>query len=283
MEQFFSVAGVTWRVVYPEGIRWECPERLAQFAAHAETWDHTLEFRFCGELPEPEGEELYRDPEKCLYRAGDARLQYRSGYLCLRRRGNHTLVHALEAAFGGSLSARAVLYAMELEHQLALRDGVILHASWIRRGERGILFTAPSGVGKSTQAELWRSLRGAELMNGDRAAVFAGEGQMPCVRGIPISGSSPVCKNAAMPPEAIVCLSQAPKTSITRLTGFRAFRQVWEGCAVGSLEREAAQRCLETVSRLLERVPVYHLACTPDESAVLALENMLKQEGASHA
>jgi hypothetical protein len=47
---------------------------------------------------------------------------------------------------------------------------------------------------------------------------------------------------------------------------------------VASLEREEAQNALETVTGLLNRVPVYHLACTPDESAVLALEQLLEKE-----
>ena len=37
---------------------------------------------------------------------------------------------------------------------------------------------------------------------------------------------------------------------------------------------EAMDTCLNTLDLLLEEVPVYHLACRPDEDAVL----LLKQE-----
>lgn len=284
MEQYLSIGGITWCIELPEGIPWTSHGTLADFLIpEPPARYHTLRLEFREVLPKPEGKELYRSPDKRLFRSGDMRIQYRGSvekdlggaYMCLHRQGDHTRVFLKEASFRGEIAAKAVLHALELEQQLAVRDGVILHAAWIRRQGRAILFTAPSGVGKSTQADLWCRLRFAELINGDRAAVFA-DGT---VRGVPFAGSSGVCKNETMPLEAIVCLSQAPKTTIAPLKGFRAFRSLWEGCSVASLEREEAQRCIETVTQLLERVPVYHLACTPDESAVLALEQLLEKEG----
>ena len=115
------------------------------------------------------------------------------------------------------------------------------------------------------------------MLNGDRVAVFADDSGIPQVRGIPFAGSSGVCKNTAMPLTVIVCLSQAPETTISPLTGFRVFRSIWEGCSTVAMEREDAQRCVQTVMQVLEKIPVYHLACTPDESAVLALEQVLRK------
>ncbi|WP_370839368.1 hypothetical protein [Intestinibacter bartlettii] len=34
--------------------------------------------------------------------------------------------------------------------------------------DKGILFSAPSGTGKSTQADLWEKYENAEIINGDR-------------------------------------------------------------------------------------------------------------------
>ena len=50
---------------------------------------------------------------------------------------------------------------------MCIRDS----ASFIRWQGRGILFSAPSGTGKSTQANLWVQHQGAEVINGDRAAL----------------------------------------------------------------------------------------------------------------
>ena len=44
---------------------------------------------------------------------------------------------------------------MGLEHLLATQRAVILHSAYIDYKGKAILFSAPSGTGKSTQAELW--------------------------------------------------------------------------------------------------------------------------------
>jgi hypothetical protein len=99
------------------------------------------------------------------------------------------------------------------------------------------------------------------------------------VRGIPFCGSSGVCENESFPLEAIVYLSQAPKTEILPLRGVQAFRRVWEGCSVNVWNVEDVSTCTDAVLDVVQRVPVFHLACTPDETAVEALERELKKMG----
>ena len=281
MERFFCIAGLRWRIVTEED--WEPAGLLAAFVAEPGDWDLTQEYRFCDQLPEPEGELVYRDPGMQVYALGEVRQRYggpvEQGLAharhCIRREGNRSLVFLRRSSPGERLSAYRVLQTLELEHRVAERSGVVLHASWIAREGRGILFTAPSGTGKSTQAELWCRLRGGELLNGDRASVFAEP--EPVVRGIPYCGSSGVCRNGELPLEAIVYLTQARENRIRRLRGLEAFRRVWEGCSVNAWSREDLNLCAGAVTRLLERVPVYQLDCTPDENAVRTLEEALEK------
>ena len=76
-----------------------------------------------------------------------------------------------------------------------------------------------------------------------------------------------------LPIAAIVALSQAPTTTICRIRGLQAFRLIWEGCTVNHWDRQDMSTCMDRVSNVVQRIPVYHLACTPDESAVSTLEN----------
>ena len=78
-----------------------------------------------------------------------------------------------------------------------------------------------------------------------------------------------------VPLTAVVYLKQAPQTTIRRLRGAEAFRRVWEGVSVNVWDKNDVSMVMETVSRVIESVPVWHLACTPDESAVIALEQQL--------
>ena len=69
--------------------------------------------------------------------------------------------------FQSTLSAWQMLQALELFHLLLLEGGAVLHASYILVRGRAILFSGPSGVGKSTQANLWAQYRSAEVINGE--------------------------------------------------------------------------------------------------------------------
>ena len=281
-ERIYSIAGVRLRVTGPERWMYQNEGTLAPFVATG-GWDHSLEFEVVEQLSAPEGACVYREPGKQIYVHGDTQLRYEGAvandltgaYLRIARRGNISRVEVKQENIPCGISYKLVMNCMEAEHLLTAAGGFLLHASCIRREGKAILFTAPSGTGKSTQADLWGTLRGAELINGDRAAVFPCDGNAQ-VRGIPFCGSSGVAKNETLPLGAIVYLSQAPSTTITRLTGTKAFRRVWEGCSVNVWNRTDMERCSQSVLDIVSAIPVYYLACTPDETAVSALEEVLK-------
>jgi hypothetical protein len=170
-----------------------------------------------------------------VFRSGDTEISYygsvapslEEAYLRIRRQGTKSLVELKSSSFPKGITDDVILTCMQLLHRITQTGGFLLHASWIRYQGKAILFTGASGIGKSTQAALWRDHRGAELLNGDRAAVFGDH-----AREIPFRGSSGVGLNRKTPLAAIVYLSQAPETTIVRLTGARAFRRLWEGCSV---------------------------------------------------
>lgn len=284
MERFYRFAGLTFRIY---GKMEDMKERegvLEPFRVEAAQWDHSLEFEVVSELPEPEGEEVFVRGHLRVYRSGEDQLNYvgsvgraaTDGYMCIRRRGSHSHVQVIRSEIPAGITPRLVLNALQTEHYLIQRDSFLLHASFIRWNDRAILFTAPSGTGKSTQAELWRSLRGAEVINGDRAAISL-ESDGVTAWGVPYCGTSGICRNARLPVAAIVYLSQAPETVIRRLKGLQAFRYVWEGCSVNVWDECDVSRCVQTVMAVTEQTPVFHLACTPDVTAVEALENMLRR------
>lgn len=281
-ERIYSIAGVHLRVTGPERWMYQKEGGLAPFAVTG-GWDHSLEFEVVDQLSAPEGECVHRDPGKQIYVHGDTQLRYEGAvekhlecaYVRIARQGNTSYVQVKRESIPCGITHKLVMNCMEAEHLLTVVGGFLLHASCIRRNGKAILFTAPSGTGKSTQADLWCKLRGAELINGDRAAVFPCYGNVE-VRGIPFCGSSGVAKNETLPLEAIVYLSQAPSTTITRLSGAKAFRRVWEGCSVNVWNKTDMEQCSQSVLDTVSVIPVYHLACTPDETAVSALEEVLK-------
>lgn len=55
-----------------------------------------------------------------------------------------------------------------MERILMEQEAAILHASFIEYEGQAVLFTGPSGIGKSTQAGLWEQYEDAQILNGDR-------------------------------------------------------------------------------------------------------------------
>lgn len=151
---------------------------------------------------------------------------------------------------------------------------VLMHASYVDVNGSAILFTAPCGTGKSTQAELWRVHRKAEVINGDKAGIFFKDGKV-FAGGLPFCGTSGICHNKNLPLKAIVLLSQGKENLVKRLTGFEALQAVINNLYLDLLAPGEKQMCIDFVIELLEKVNVFSLECTPDERAIEELEKFL--------
>lgn len=176
--------------------------------------------------------------------------------------------------FMEKLSAWQIIEATELFHLVLLEGGVVLHGSYVVYKGKGIVFSAPSGTGKSTQAALWEQFRGAEIINGDRCLLYPEQGGVS-VHGICYSGTSHICKNVSVPLQALVLLGQAPENQIRVAGGIEAFRFLMAQCAYRTWDKQDVTNVMNILTGVLSAVPVFRLDCRPDESAVEILEKML--------
>lgn len=154
------------------------------------------------------------------------------------------------------------------------RSMIQFHSSLIDYKGKGILFLGPSGIGKTTQAELWNKYRDALIINGD--IVFIQETKENFLGwGTPWHGSSPYCENTSVPVHAMIVLKQAPENSIRELTGFEKVTAVSNNVFYPQWLENGMELCLETLDHLLSAIPVYELSCRPDEEAVRLMEETL--------
>ncbi|MBQ6430379.1 MAG: hypothetical protein IJJ99_00670 [Oscillospiraceae bacterium] len=176
------------------------------------------------------------------------------------------------------LGGKLVLQLVDLPRRLLAREGVFLHASMIEADGRAILFTAKKQTGKSTQAELWRRFRGARILNGDRALLQCRNGVWHAI-GSPFCGTSEYCEKAELPLAAVVQLSQAKENRVSRLPAKAAIAAFLEGCTYEPTDPVQTDAVIDLALAIYRDVPFYHLACLPDESAVVCLEKALRQSG----
>ncbi len=281
MDRYYEFAGVSYQLTseafdatWDDGV-------LTPYITEKKQCKKHLIISITDELSAPIGKLVFRDSHKHIYMTENGTYIRYEGVYCeelskaymrLERKEDVTEVQVKKASFGD----KSILSAMELEHAIAENEGVIIHASFIKVKDKAIIFTAPSGIGKSTQAGLWCENRGAELLNGDRCILRLVDGEYYAF-GVPYCGSSGVSKNVSLPLASVVYLSQASTTTLVELKGFVAFKRLWEGCSINTWNNEDMDGAIAFLTGLVENVPVVSLQCTPDISAVEALEAYLKE------
>lgn len=284
IERYYCIAGITVKVVGEYGIFSDDEGILTQYKTPVTSPDFVITFKAVERVSQPMGECVFSSADKLVYSFSGGEIRYSSnvsdGYenanVRLCRCGNKL---EAEVAFDGifrCVTARTILNSLQIEHMMATKERFILHCAYVEYQKNAILFTAPSGVGKSTQAELWCRHRGARLINGDRAAIVP-EKNTFSAHGVPFSGSSGIAKNEKYPIKAIVYLSQAPQNSIARLTGVSAFHKLWEGCSADVWNKTDMESCIKTVSNAASKIPMFYLRCLPNETAVEILDSELRR------
>lgn len=153
-----------------------------------------------------------------------------------------------------------------METLLLRHKGLLLHASLIKYNGKALAFAGPSGIGKSTQADIWRNYFGADIINGDRAALRKKAGIWHA-HGCPYAGTSGIYKNDCAPLAAIVLLGQAEENHLHRLTEAEAFRRIYQEISVHLWQKHFVEKATDLCLQLLAETPIYLLECRPEESA----------------
>lgn len=169
-----------------------------------------------------------------------------------------------------------ILNRVCIEKLFSYHNRMILHASFVKYEGRGILFLGPSGIGKSTQARLWEDVLGANVVNGDRAAV--GKDEVWTAWGIPYAGTSRIYKNEKALIEAVIILKQGQKNEIEKVRTTQAFASIYPEVSIHHWERQFVEEQMEMIHKLTNDIPIYQYTCVPDESAVHFLRAFLERE-----
>ena len=280
MEHFYSFGGVGFSVSAPgeftEG------ENLTHFLAEKLLPGFQIACSFKEKFPAPEDTPALDTPYHTAWLSKDGEIHIRRSQRedrpwpsCTWTRDGRTISMMWQPEFQSSLSSWQILQALELYHLLLTEGGAVLHASYILFQGRAILFSGPSGVGKSTQANLWAQYRNAEIINGDRVLLRRGPDGSMWAHGICYSGTSGICRNQSAPLAAIVLLEQSKETGIQRLSGLAAFKLLLPQLAYRTWDPGDVACVTQFLSELLTEKSALHLACRPDESAVKSLEKYL--------
>lgn len=273
----YRFGGITFAIVSDEPI--ERSKMCEPFRVPDGADDHTIRLTFSDDFPEPpagaaQSAPVYRWQTGAerhlleLYSVPGAPPQFTYAVT----RGTHTEVTFAERYRAGA-STRAVLEAAGLFDIFADAGMLVLHSAYIvTPASEAILFSGPSGIGKSTQAALWEQFGGARIVNGDRALLDTGK---KTANGIFYSGTSGICRNVTAPIRAIVLLGQSDENRVSVPSPQAAFASVLSQCAYYAWDTLSAIRMTECAARLVSNVPVLRFDCLADASAVSMLQERL--------
>ena len=273
----YRFGGVTFAIASDEPI--ERSKMCEPFRVSGGAADHTIRLNFSDDLPQPPAEAARSGPVYRWQAGAERHLLEQFGtpdkppqFTYAVTRGAHTEVTFAERYRTGA-SVRAVLEAAGLFDIFADAGMLVLHSAYIvtPAGE-AILFSGPSGIGKSTQAALWERSAGAQIINGDRTLLDIGR---KTAHGIFYSGTSGICRNVTAPIRAIVLLGQNDENCVSTPSPQAAFAGVLSQCAYYDWDALSATKMTECVARLVSDVPVLHFDCRADASAVRALQERL--------
>lgn len=154
-------------------------------------------------------------------------------------------------------------------------DTILLHGSCVAADGAGYLFTARSGVGKSTHTRLWREMLGerAVMVNDDKPLIRLSEdGASAC--GTPWDGKHRLSANISVPLKAICILERAEENAIRPVSVSEAYPLLLQQ-TYRPADKEALAKTLALLDRLVSSVRLWRLGCNMDiEAARIAYDAM---------
>ena len=288
MVRYYEIAGLILACYLPETEFFQESVQYSRFRSEAKEADVQVDC-FIKEIEKERGTLVYQDERQHIRTEQDEILRYIGNFsldekigkplICQRyQKGKPGKYKIYLSGNGEYFSEKFFMDNMGLDHIMVDFGRVILHSSFlVYRGE-GILFSAPSGTGKSTQADLWEKyLPGTEIVNGDRSILGYKEGRI-WAYGLPMCGSSGITKQIYAPVKSIVVLRQGKENQLSRLKPSHAFRFLLSECGVSLWSKEDMEQVMQILQDVVQHVPVYYFSCRPDEYAVYTLRNVLYKD-----
>ena len=142
-------------------------------------------------------------------------------------------------------------------------DVLLMHGAVIALNDKAYLFTAPSGVGKTTHILNWmENLPNAFVVNGDKPFIkFSGAtNKPPLACGSPWAGKENLFNNAMVPLKAIIFMERAEDNRIEQISFTDAFPSLIQQ-TYRPKDTDKMHKTLSLLQRLYPAVKFYRFQC----------------------
>ena len=153
-----------------------------------------------------------------------------------------------------------------------------LHASAVVYNGEAYLFSAPSGMGKSTHTAMWlKQFPGSYILNDDKPVIFP-ENEGVTVWGTPFAGKTDLQVNLGVPLRAVCFLKQGNENSITRIDSERAIALTLNN-TYRPKNAEEMNLLLDMIEKVVERADIFEMSCRNESAAAEMSYNAMKGKG----
>lgn len=154
---------------------------------------------------------------------------------------------------------------------------LLMHSSVVENDGKGYMFLGASGRGKSTHSDLWvKHIPGSTLINDDNPILRIAEDGTPVVYGSPWSGKRPIYKKVHYPVGGFTAIEQHHENSIHKENIPKAFGILLSSCSTMKFDKRIHLLICGTITKVLEKLPIYTLSCRPDAEAAQISSRALK-------
>lgn len=252
-----------------------------------EKWDQLIEF--AEKLPESRqnGRVLLRNEELVIS-------EWKEGYILLfptmksvyeaymTEDGSHVRIYCRHPF--GEEEKEQLFHAVRICYlYLAQRKGFYaLHSASILYKGKAWLFSGHSGMGKSTHTRMWHEQLGTPYLNGDLNLLGRKDGKI-MVRGIPWCGTSGIYTTEDYELGGIVLLGRDTEDHVEPLTMYEKILRVMQRMISPVWKEDLLEKNLKFAEELAGEIPVLHLLCTKEISAVETvqkeIDRLIKGDG----
>lgn len=280
--QSVQICGVT--IVVQSDQPFLVSERFEEFRLAKQCGDWNVYLKETDSLPQMVVDPIHREDEYYVFPdltriyTNDWGKEYAIHRMDVRGRSVHIEYLKEYREYMGDLTN--IFFHIGWEKMLSMYEWFPFHASCIESPYGGILFSGPSGIGKSTQSELWCRWMDSQLVNGDRPMI--GKSKQTgrwTAWGSPYAGSSDCYRNISSEIKTIVLLQQSDRNTIRSVSLSEAFRRIYAQLIVCPWDKDYMERMLQMITEMIHEVPVFELSCTPDRDAVVLLNDTLNGIG----
>lgn len=162
-------------------------------------------------------------------------------------------------------------FANILYYYLAVyNQSLLLHSSCIKYKDKVMLFTAPSGTGKTTISKIFKSM-GAELINDDMHFIRYQDNNF-YVHNIPVYETDKPKKEKI---DYLFRIYQGKENKLIQLNGINALNAIMSNCIRQDYSKTQINLLYTTGEKLIKNVPIYKLAFQKGKSVIPFIEDKL--------